>query len=129
MKRKWVEDLKSFNFYLFIYWCIYLFINLFIYLFIYLSIYLFIYQFIYLFIYSFIFCHFLKPLKFVWGLPKWTIFTGKKHISCQEKIGKSDFAPQENIPLMSLHVQHFPREPLKWNFVTMIHVNKNKKYE
>ena len=36
-------------------------------------------------------CHFLKPLKLVSGLPKWTIFTGKKHISCREKIRKSDF--------------------------------------
>ena len=55
--------------------------------------------------------HFLKPLKFVWGVPKWKISTGKKHISCREKhisrrekIGKSDFAPppKKNIPLTPL---------------------------
>ena len=28
---------------------------------------------------------FLKPLKFVWGLPKWTVFTVTNHISCREK--------------------------------------------
>ena len=30
-------------------------------------------------------------MKFVWGL----FFTGKKHISRHEKIGKSDFTPSE----------------------------------
>ena len=40
-------------------------------------------------------CHFLKLLNFVWGLPKWAIFVGKKHISRLEKIRKSDFAPSE----------------------------------
>ena len=40
-------------------------------------------------------CHFLKPLKFVWGLPKWTIFNRKNHISRWEKIGKIDFVPSE----------------------------------
>ena len=46
------------------------------------------------------FCHFLKPLKFVWGLPKWTIFTRKKHISCQEKIGKKWLCPLWKIFLL-----------------------------
>ena len=39
--------------------------------------------------------HFLKPLQFVWGLPKWTIFTGKNHISHWEKIRKTYFAPSK----------------------------------
>ena len=39
--------------------------------------------------------HLLKQLKFVLGLPKWTIFTGKNHISGQGKIGKIDFSPTE----------------------------------
>ena len=34
-------------------------------------------------------CYFLKPLKCVWGLPKWTMFTGKNLIlriwSCGKK--------------------------------------------
>ena len=34
--------------------------------------------FLFLFIYLFIAFHFLKPLKFVWGVPKWKISTGKK---------------------------------------------------
>ena len=29
------------------------------------------------------------------GLPKWTIFTWKNHISRREKIGKTDFAPPQ----------------------------------
>ena len=41
---------------------------------------LFFFKFIYLFIFA---CHFLKPLKFVWGLPKW-------------KREKEHFAPGEN---------------------------------
>ena len=46
--------------------------------------------------------HFLKPLKFVCGLRKWIILTGKKHISRREKIGKSDLTPLKNIPLTPL---------------------------
>ena len=38
--------------------------------------------FIFFFFFTF---HFLKPLNFLGGLPKWTIFTGKNHISCWEK--------------------------------------------
>ena len=35
------------------------------------------------FFFFFFACHFMEPLKIatVWGLPKWTIFTRKKHIS------------------------------------------------
>ena len=44
-------------------------------IFIYLFIYLFIY--FYLFIYLFFARHFLKPLKFVWGVPKWKFLRGK----------------------------------------------------
>ena len=40
--------------------------------------------------------YFLKPLKFVWDVPKWKIATGKKHISRREKIGTIEFAPSEN---------------------------------
>ena len=41
------------------------------------------------FSFLFFFFHFLKPLKFVWGVPKWKISTGgKKHISSQEKSRK-----------------------------------------
>ena len=46
------------------------------------SFYLFIYLFIYyFFVYLFIYfaCHFLKPLKFVWGLPIWTVLPGKSY--------------------------------------------------
>ena len=39
--------------------------------------------------------NFLKPLNSVWGVPKWKISSGKKHISRREKIRKSDFAPSE----------------------------------
>ena len=39
--------------------------------------------------------HFLKPQKFVWGVPKWKTSTGKKHISRRERIWTSDFAPSE----------------------------------
>ena len=53
-------------------------------------------------------CHFLKPLKFVWGLPKWTIFTKKKHISRREKFGKSDFAPLEkHFSYATALIEHF----------------------
>ena len=48
--------------------------------------------FFFFFFFSLFPCHFLKPLKFVWGLPKWTIFTVKNHISHWEKI---IFVPSE----------------------------------
>ena len=51
--------------------------------------------FFFFFFFFFFACHFFKPLKFVWGLPKWAVFTGKKHISRWEKIRKSDFSPSE----------------------------------
>ena len=38
-----------------------------------------------LFFFFFLARHFLKPLKFVWCLPKWTIFIGKNHITRKEK--------------------------------------------
>ena len=51
--------------------------------------------------------HFLKSPKFVWGLPEWTIFTGKNHISRRQKIGKTEFAPSEKYssfaPVCSQH--------------------------
>ena len=50
--------------------------------------------FIYIF-FKFFACHFLEPLKFVWGLPKWIMITGKNHILYQEKIGETDFTPSE----------------------------------
>ena len=37
-------------------------------------------------------CHFLKPLL---GSTKWTVFTGKKYISCWGQIRKSDFPPSK----------------------------------
>ena len=46
--------------------------------------------------------HFLKPLKFVWGLPKWTIFTGKSIFHPGKKLGKVTLSPWENIPLTPL---------------------------
>ena len=36
------------------------------------------------FLFSFIYffaCHFLKPLKFVWGVPKWKFLPGKRHFT------------------------------------------------
>ena len=51
-------------------------------------------------------CHFLKPLKFIWGLPEWAIFTRKRHISRQEKLGKVTLSPLENIPLTLLSLHH-----------------------
>ena len=39
--------------------------------------------------------HFLKPLKFVWGVPKWKIFYREKAYFPPGKIGKSDFAASE----------------------------------
>ena len=39
------------------------------------------------FFFFFFAVHFSKPLKFVWGVPKWKISTGKKHISCRENSG------------------------------------------
>ena len=44
-------------------------------------------------LFCFFACHFLRPLKFVLGLPKWTSFTWKSHISHRKNIGKGDFAP------------------------------------
>ena len=41
---------------------------------------------------------FSKPLKFVLGVPKCEFSTGKKHLM----LGKNDFAPLKNIPLMLL---------------------------
>ena len=53
-------------------------------------------------------CHFLKPLKFVWGLPKWTIFTRKKHISRRQKFRKSDSAPLEkHFSYATALIEHF----------------------
>ena len=37
--------------------------------------------------------HFLKPLKFVWGVPKMEISTGEKAFHSGKKIVKCDFAP------------------------------------
>ena len=68
-------------------------IILFIYLFIYF--YLFIYLFTYLFIYFA--CHFLKPLKFVWGLPEWTILPGKIIFHAGTKSGNLTLLPLKNI--------------------------------
>ena len=51
----------------------------------YLLIYSFFYFFVCLFVFVFCFLLFEKPLKFVWGVPKWKISTGKKHISHPEK--------------------------------------------
>ena len=46
--------------------------------------------------------HFLKPLKFVWGVPKCKISTGKKHISRRGKSGKETLPPLKNIPVTPL---------------------------
>ena len=43
-------------------------------------------------------CHFLKPLKFVWGLPKWTIFLGKIIFHAWKKSGNLTLPPLKNIP-------------------------------
>ena len=53
-------------------------------------------------LFGFVFVFVFHPLKFVWGVPKWKIFTEKKHISSREKIGKASSPPLKNIPLMSL---------------------------
>ena len=48
------------------------------------------------FFFSFCFAfHFLKRREFILGLPEWEFATGKKSISCREKIRKNDFAPSE----------------------------------
>ena len=46
--------------------------------------------------------HFSKPLKFVLGLPKWVVSTGKKHFTQGKKSGKMTLPLLKNIPLMSL---------------------------
>ena len=52
------------------------------------------------FIFWFFACHFLKPQKFVWGLPKWTIFIlpGRSIFHT----GKVTLLPRKNIPLSPL---------------------------
>ena len=45
---------------------------------------------------------FLKPLKFVWGLPKWTILPGKIIFHAAKNLGKLTLPPLTNIPLTSL---------------------------
>ena len=46
--------------------------------------------------------HFFEATKIGLGCTKMEIATGKKHFSCREKIGKSDFAPLKNIPVTPL---------------------------
>ena len=46
------------------------------------------------FFFFFFFC-FSKPLKFVLGLPKWKVSTGKKHFMAGKKLRKNNFAPSE----------------------------------
>ena len=60
---------------------------------------------IYLFIYLFIYfaCHFLKPLKFVWGLPEWTILPGKIIFHAGTKSGNLTLRPLKNITPTPLH--------------------------
>ena len=73
----------------------------------------------------FLFCffadHFLKPLKFVWGLPKWKLLLGKKSILHQEKSGKVTFPLLKNIPLMPLML-HFTRSKDKFPHTRNSHV-------
>ena len=59
----------------------------------------------YLFIYLFIYfaCHFLKPLKFVWGLPEWTILPGKIIFHAGTKSGNLTLLPLKNITPTPLH--------------------------
>ena len=67
-----------------------------------LCIYLFIYYFfVYLFIYFA--CHFLKPLKFVWGLPIWTVLPGKIIFHAGTKSGNLTLPPPKNITPTPLH--------------------------
>ena len=57
------------------------------------------------FFFLFFFCHFLKPLKFVSGVPVWKFLWGKKSISHREKSGKLTLPPtppKKNIPLTPL---------------------------
>ena len=58
--------------------------------------------FFFFFSFFFFFCLSLfETNEIVWGQPKWKFLPGKR-ISCQENIGKSNFAPLRNIPLMPL---------------------------
>ena len=58
---------------------------------------------LFFFVFVFVFCffvfasHFSKPLKFVFGQPKWKFSTGKKYFTLGKKIRKNDFAPLENL--------------------------------
>ena len=76
------------------------------------------------FVFCFFACHFLKPLKFVWGLPKWTILPGKIIFHTGKKSGKVTLPPLKNIPLMPLRVS--------WQFLSIktveIFWNDNDKY-
>ena len=51
------------------------------------------------FFFFFLLFHFSKPLKFVLGLPKWELSTGKKHFSSRKKSGKTTLPPLKNTPL------------------------------
>ena len=50
--------------------------------------------FFFFFLFTFFF-HFLKPLKFVLGLPKWEFSTGKKHFTPGKISGKMTLPPSE----------------------------------
>ena len=56
---------------------------------------LFVFGLFFVFCFFFFAFHFSKPLKFVWGLPKWEFSAGKNHFMPGKKIRKKDFAPSE----------------------------------